>query len=184
MHPGVGGGGGAGSLRGMTIRRSAAAVGAVALGLMALSACSKPTPLATVTVGDTSVNSQAERDAPCWNDGKKLSMAQIQGCVADKNAPGATVTANANDKVHLGVEPDIADAGWVVLYAQDGGQPQQLTNLNKKSTYTTLTAPVAALFQNQQTQATAKSVDLFFLKTTGDLTNTTQVWKFRVKLSS
>ena len=169
----------------MTIRRSAAAVGAVALGLFALSACTKPTPLATVTVGNTTVHSQAEQSAPCWNDGKDLSQQQIQDCVNDTKAPEATIKVDSGDKVHLGVEPDIADTGWVVILSQGpGSQPQGVTSFLSKQTYTTLSVPASALFQNQQTQSTTKFADLVFLKTTKDEANTTQVWKFRLELSS
>ena len=169
----------------MTFRRSAAAVGAVALGLFALSACTKPTPLATVTVGDTTVHTQAERDAPCWNDGKDLSQQQIQDCINDTKAPATTIKVDSGEKVHLGVDPEISDTGWVVVLSQGpGSQPQGVTNFMSKQSYTTLTVPASALFQNQQTQSTAKFADLVFLKTTKDEADTTQVWKVRMELSS
>ena len=49
-------------------RRIGVALGAVSAGLLVLSACDKPTPLATVTVGDNSVHTEAS----CYNDGNAL----------------------------------------------------------------------------------------------------------------
>ena len=46
-------------------RRVVAAAGAVSAGLLVLSACDKPSPIATITVGTNSVNSEAT----CYNDG-------------------------------------------------------------------------------------------------------------------
>src|SRR5690242_12170894 len=99
-----------GSLIPMTIRRSAAAVGAVVLGLAALSACSKPTPLATVTVGSDTINSQAA----CYNDGKPLSTSTLRSCLS-KTPTDNAITVRAIDSVHIGVDPDVAKNGWLVF---------------------------------------------------------------------
>jgi len=42
----------------MSIRRAATTIGAIGLGLVALTACDKPTPMATVTVGTKSVTAE------------------------------------------------------------------------------------------------------------------------------
>lgn len=170
----------------MTIRRCAAAVGAVALGLSALTACTKPTALATVTVGKGSVNTEADQQGSCWNGGKTLSRTAIASCLQSQAAPGTTVKVHSGDKVHLGVDPDIAKTGWVVLGTQAPvtrtSQPTQLTDVIKQQTYTTLGSSAGQLFVNQQTGRSSKDLDLAILKTVGTGTDTTEVWKVRLEL--
>jgi outer membrane protein assembly factor BamE (lipoprotein component of BamABCDE complex) len=89
-------------------RRTAAAIGAAALGLVALSACEKPTPLATVSVGTNSVSSEAA----CYNDGKKLSQEELRDCIGESSAKKLTV--HDGERIRVGVEPEIADSGWVM----------------------------------------------------------------------
>ncbi|MGP9020164.1 DUF2771 domain-containing protein [Streptomyces sp. BR1] len=93
-------------------RRAGIALGAVSAGLLVLSACDKPTPLATVTVGNTSVNAEAT----CRNDGKVLSDEKLTTCLSSvktsktiKYSPGATL--------RLGVDPDVVENGdkWVAV---------------------------------------------------------------------
>lgn len=89
--------------------RTATALGAVCLGLTALSACEKPTPMATVTVGSDSVSTEAV----CYNDGKKLTDQMLDGC-QDKKAE-KSIKVSRGDIMRLGVDPEIADPGWVLL---------------------------------------------------------------------
>ncbi|MCX4550121.1 DUF2771 domain-containing protein [Streptomyces sp. NBC_01387] len=108
-------------------RRTAAAVAAVSAGLLVLSACDKPTPLATVTVGTKSVNTAAA----CYNDGKALDMAASKSC-AEKKKHTPTIKVDPEATVRIGVDPKIADKGWTLLL-----NGQQLTGVSKK-TYTTI----------------------------------------------
>ncbi|MFE0201307.1 DUF2771 domain-containing protein, partial [[Kitasatospora] papulosa] len=81
-------------------RRAAAALGAVSAGLLVLSACDKPTPLATVTVGTTSVHTEAA----CYNDGRAIKESQIQDCLNEKAEKSITVAPD--DKIRFGVDPE------------------------------------------------------------------------------
>lgn len=91
-------------------RRAGVVLGAVSAGLLVLSACGdKPTPLATVTVGGDTFHS----DAACYDDGKPLKDADAQSCVNKK--ADHTIKVGLTDKVHIGVDPEIADHGWVVV---------------------------------------------------------------------
>ncbi|MFI9204861.1 DUF2771 domain-containing protein [Streptomyces sp. NPDC053048] len=125
-------------------RRAAAAVGAVTFGLIALSACDKPTPLATVTVGSTTVTSEAA----CYEDGDALANDKILGCM--KESSGKTVKAAMEDKVRFGVDPKIAEEGWTIFI---NGQPAE-QEPNKK-TYRTI--PASAFFAGGQGGATKET---------------------------
>ncbi|RLU86977.1 DUF2771 domain-containing protein [Streptomyces griseocarneus] len=110
-------------------RRGAAAVGAVAFGLLALSACDKPTPLATVTVGSTTVQTEAS----CFNEDKALDQAGLEKCLKEKPSDSAeTIKVKPGEKVRVGVDPKIADEGWFVV---SSGQQQ---NSSSKLTYASL----------------------------------------------
>ena len=59
-------------------RRALAAAGAVSAGVLVLSACDKPTPLATVTVGTSSVHSEAT----CGGEsGETVKTADLPKCL-------------------------------------------------------------------------------------------------------
>ncbi|GAA1350298.1 DUF2771 domain-containing protein [Streptomyces beijiangensis] len=147
-------------------RRAVATLGAVSVGLLALSACDKPTPVATVTVGSNSVHTQAS----CYNDGKKLEVAKLQGCLQDKDLK--TVKVDPDAMLHIGVDPDIADKGWTLLI--DG---QQKTESSKKTFWS---ATGGQFFQqNQQTGATPKTATISIVSGTG--AKVTGLWSFKLQ---
>ena len=97
-------------------RRAVAAVGAVGAGLLVLSACDKPTPISTVTVGTSSVSSEAS----CYSDddGKALQSAEVTECLKKDTAKDAdvkTIKVDPDENVRFGVDPEIADKGWTIL---------------------------------------------------------------------
>ncbi|GHJ27462.1 MULTISPECIES: hypothetical protein [Streptomyces] len=92
-------------------RRAVTAACAVSLGLVVLSACDKPTPLATVTVGSNSVTAEANKG--CYGDGKDLSSKKFKACLTAE--PEKTVKVAAGEKVRIGVDPEIADSGWGLI---------------------------------------------------------------------
>ncbi|MEV7284483.1 DUF2771 domain-containing protein [Streptomyces sp. NPDC093252] len=116
-------------------RRAVATAGAVSAGLLALSACEKPTPMATITVGTNSVSSEAN----CYNDGKALSTAELTACLRDTDIK--TISVDPDETVRFGVDPDIADKGWTILM---NGQP-----LTESSTKTYRTIPGSVFFNAQ-----------------------------------
>ncbi|MCD9142959.1 DUF2771 domain-containing protein [Streptomyces albireticuli] len=146
-------------------RRAAAAAGAVTFGLLALSACDKPTPLATVTVGSTTVTTEAA----CYEEGKELGEKALEECTKDKTPK--TIKVKHGDKVRVGVEPDIADKGWVALTSGPMGPVQRSNQL--KQTYTTLNGD--ELFVNQQLRRVEDSTILTVLTKDG-------VWNFKLEL--
>jgi hypothetical protein len=123
-------------------RRTAAAAGAVALGLVALSACEKPTPEATITVGSNSVSAEAA----CYNDGKKLSQQELGDCIGNKSEHKLNVSDG--EKVRVGVEPEIADTGWAMVVNGQGTMTEA-----SKDTYRTF--DFDEIFAPQQSQAGA-----------------------------
>ncbi|MES4886565.1 DUF2771 domain-containing protein [Streptomyces sp. NPDC096012] len=122
--------------KGVRRRRAVAAAGAVSAGLLVLSACDKPTPVATVTVGRDSVNSEAI----CYNDGKALDTKSLTEC-AKKAESAKTIKVDQDETVRFGVDPKIADAGWTILV-----NGRQFTDTSKK-TYRTI--PGSAFFNEQ-----------------------------------
>ncbi|MEU5305600.1 hypothetical protein ACH4YO_34485 [Streptomyces noursei] len=96
-------------------RRAAAALGAMTLGLLTLSACQQPTSLATVTVGSKTVT--AEVTPGCDGNGKSLDQKTVKDCISKKGAD--TLTVQPGEKVRVGVDPKVAKSGWFVV----GGQP-------------------------------------------------------------
>lgn len=142
-------------------RRAVAAAGAVSAGLLALSACDKPTPMATITVGGDSVHSEAT----CYNDGKALKTADLAKCLkSDK-----TLKVDPDATVRFGVDPDIADKGWTILM---NGQP--LTDSSKK-TYRTIPGSV---FFNAQYGASGNSTWVAIKEGEKDVTG---LWSFKLE---
>jgi hypothetical protein len=129
-------------------RRAVAAAGAVSAGLLVLTACDKPTPVATITVGSSSVNDEAI----CYNDGDKLDAKSLAKCA--KNTEGVkSITVGQDETVRFGVDPEIADTGWVILV---NGRP--FVNTTKK-TYTEI--PSSAFFNAQYgTQGATNTVSI------------------------
>ncbi|MFE2531662.1 DUF2771 domain-containing protein [Streptomyces sp. NPDC059371] len=144
-------------------RRAVATVGAVSAGLLALSACDKPTPMATVTVGTKSVSSEAD----CYNDGNTLKT-DPTSCLRSKDIK--SITVDPDETVRFGVDPKIADKGWTILM-----NGQQLLPETTNKTYLTIPGSV---FFNQQYGATGSST-LVSVKE-GDKT-VTGLWSFKFK---
>ncbi|MFI1399434.1 DUF2771 domain-containing protein [Streptomyces sp. NPDC020681] len=149
-------------------RRAAAAVGAVSAGLLVLSACDKPTPLATVTVGTKSVSSEAT----CYDDGKAIKESLIQGCLNKKT--GKTIKVGADDKVRFGVDPEVADNGWTLFI---GGQQAEQEPYH--NTYRSI--PGNAFFQSQTGEVTSKA-QVSIVETDGK--KLVGIWHFVLEKSS
>jgi FtsP/CotA-like multicopper oxidase with cupredoxin domain len=156
----------------MSIRRRAAAIGAVSLGLVALAACEKPTPLATVTVGDKTVTTQA--NPTCYADGKDLTTKAFTACLSAVK-PTKTITVHAGDQVRIGVDPKIADNGWLVA----AGLSQKTDVLTNK-TYWSL-GEKDSLFTDSSTGTSTDTVTLNIIETAGKNAKTyLGVWKVKL----
>ncbi|WP_324783450.1 DUF2771 domain-containing protein [Streptomyces sp. H51] len=149
-------------------RRAVAAAGAVCAGLLVLSACDKPTPLSTITVGSSSVS----EEATCGGEGEGLSVADLTKCLKDKDIK--SIKVDPDETVRFGVDPDIADKRWTILM---NGQP-----LTEDSTKTYRTIP-GSVFFNAQYGAQGNST-LVSIKA-GDgkkgSNKVTGLWSFRLK---
>jgi hypothetical protein len=143
-------------------RRAVAVAGVVSAGLLVLSACDKPTPMATVTVGSDSVNSEAT----CGGEGDALKPSDLAGCLKDKGIK--SISVDPDETVRFGVDPEIADEGWTILM---NGQP--LTDASKK-TYRT----IPGVFFNAQYGAQGNST-LVSIKE-GDK-DPSGLWNFKLK---
>ncbi|RFU85300.1 DUF2771 domain-containing protein [Streptomyces triticagri] len=152
-------------------RRTAAALGAVSAGLLVLAACDKPTPIATVTVGSDSVNTEAS----CYKDGDTISEAETKKCLA-KDAE-KSITVDMDDKVRFGVDPEIADSGWTLFI--NGQQAEQEPY---KKSYRTI--PGNAFFSAGQGPdgsqgATLKNAQVSIVETDGSKLK--GIWHFKLK---
>lgn len=146
-------------------RRAGVALGAVSAGLLVLAACDKPTPLATVTVGDNSINTEAD----CYNDGQAIQTADIQPCLNKKAEK--VVEVSMGDQVHFGVDPGIAEHGWTLFI--NGQQAEQEPY---KKTYRTV--PGSAFFSTQ-TGETTNDTQVSIVETSGK--TLTGIWHFEFK---
>lgn len=148
--------------------RTAAALGAATLGLLVTTACEKPTPLMTVTVGTDTVTTEAA----CYaEDGAALQREEGIACLQQKAEK--TIEVGQGDRVHLGVEPEMADAGWV--YFVDG-RPLAAEKLG--STYQTFDA--TQWFQPQPGATSMPKEVTLSVATLGD-DEIGGVWNIKVK---
>jgi hypothetical protein len=147
-------------------RRAVAAFGAVSAGLLLLSACNKPSPLATVTVGTNSVNSSTD----CYKDGKEVPTGDLAKCLTSKD--NKSIKVDPDETVRFGVDPAIADKGWTILM---NGQP-----LTDSSTKTYRTIP-GSVFFNAQYGASGNSTTVSIKE--GDKT-VTGLWSFKFEKAS
>ncbi|MFD6417313.1 DUF2771 domain-containing protein [Streptomyces sp. NPDC060194] len=153
-----------------TGRRATATLGAVAAGMLALAACDKPTPVATVTVGSDSVNTQAT----CYGDGKAIKPGEIRKCLQKK--ADTEISVGPGEQVRFGVDPEIADNGWTIFL--DG---QQVEQEPFKKTYRSLNGDAffSAGQQGQPGAPAAKSVQVSIVEAKGG--SLRGVWQFELK---
>ncbi|MDI6413562.1 hypothetical protein [Streptomyces albus] len=155
------------SRRGM---RTAAALGAASLGLVALSACEQPTPMVTATVGGDSVSTEAA----CYDDGKAIPQEDVRKCLGKKAEK--TISVGTGDKLRIGVDPKTAEDGWLVLVDGKPALPEPL-----KKTYYSF--PGEAFFQQQsqsgQPSAPSKNVQVTVVQTSGGDFN--GIWHVNLK---
>lgn len=144
-------------------RRAVVAAGAVSAGLLVLSACEKPTPLATITVGSDSVSSEAT----CGGRGEALKVAALTTCLKDKDIK--EISVDPDETVRFGVDPNLADKGWTILM---NGKP-----LTDSSTKTYRTIP-GSVFFNAQYGAQGNSTLVSIKEGENEATG---LWSFRLK---
>ncbi|MEU5839349.1 DUF2771 domain-containing protein [Streptomyces diacarni] len=152
--------------------RTASALGAASLGLVALSACEQPSPMVTATVGGDSVSTEAA----CYDDGKAIPQDEVRKCLGKK--ADETISVSTGDKLRIGVDPKTADDGWLVLV---DGKPALSEPLNK--TYYSFQGEV--FFQQAsasgQPSAPKKSVQVTVVQTSGGDFN--GIWHLNLKNS-
>ncbi|MGW2818976.1 DUF2771 domain-containing protein [Streptomyces sp. NPDC001415] len=151
-------------------RRAGLALAAASAGLLVLSACDKPTPLATVTVGTNSVSSEASCRG---EDGQPLAEAKLTSCLSGvkdtksiKYAPGATL--------RLGVDPKVVEDGgkWIALL---DGSP-----ITEASAQTYRSFPGADVFSTGGQGAAPKEKKISIVRVDKD-NKPESVWSFTLK---
>ncbi|MDB1088133.1 DUF2771 domain-containing protein [Streptomyces sp. ACA25] len=130
--------------RGRRAVRTTLAVGTVSLGLAALAGCgTKPTPNAHFTLGTDSSSPQAASD--CYGHGEALDTEDAQACLHDFSDV-ETFRASQGDTFRIGVDPSIAEEGWLLFV---NGQPRAV----EPFTVTYRSFPVQEFFQTGQSPA-------------------------------
>ncbi|MFE0457404.1 DUF2771 domain-containing protein [Streptomyces sp. NPDC058914] len=149
-------------------RRAVAAAGAVSAGLLVLSACDKPTPMSTITVGTSSVSAEAT----CGGEGDALKPAELTACLKDEDIK--TINVDPDETVRFGVDPDVAKERWTILM---NGQP-----LTEDSSKTYRTIP-GSVFFNAQYGAQGDSTLVSIKAGDGkkDSQTVTGLWSFKLK---
>ncbi|MGX2995427.1 DUF2771 domain-containing protein [Streptomyces sp. JNUCC 64] len=156
------------SARSRRLRRTVAAAGAVSAALLVLSACEKPTAVATVTVGDESVNSEAV----CYQDGKAIKPADVEKCLKDTEDV-KSIEVDPDETVRFGVDPSIAEKEWTILL-----NGQRLTDYSKK----TYLAIPGSVFFNEQYGANGERTTVTLAE--GGENKITGLWSFQLKKAS
>ncbi|MFJ6935292.1 DUF2771 domain-containing protein [Streptomyces sp. NPDC101132] len=153
-------------------RRSVAALAAVSAGLLVLSACDKPTPLATVTVGSSSVSSEAKCTKA--KDAQELTTEKVQECLSSIKS-GKTIEYGRGDTLRLGVEPEVVEGGkqWQAVL---DGQP-----ITEPSDNTYRSFPGADVFATGGQGEAPESKKLAFIQLSKDQ-KPLAVWSFTLKL--
>jgi hypothetical protein len=146
-------------------RRAVAAVGAVSAGLLVLSACDAPTPMATVTVGKSSKSAEAV----CYENGKNLGREEATKCALKKASDSIRVPQG--ETLRIGVDPEVADKGWSLWI-----NGQQVTPTYKKTYYA---FQGVDLFADQQGQAAPKTLYISIVQQSGSQFQ--GVWNFKLE---
>ncbi|NGN69633.1 DUF2771 domain-containing protein [Streptomyces sp. A7024] len=151
-------------------RRAAAALGAAAVSIAALAACEKPTPLATLTVGSDTVTTEAE----CYKKGEVIPQNELSKCLEESS--GKSVSLGPGDKLRIGVDPKIAETGWVMFV---NGQPA----ITEPSDRTYISFQGDAFFQGAQgpdgQQQQVKQAKVAIVEVDGG--SSKGVWSFDLK---
>ncbi|MFR9723767.1 hypothetical protein ACL02R_10435 [Streptomyces sp. MS19] len=103
--------------RGRRAIRTTVAVGAVSLGFVVLAACQKPTPSAHFTLNTHTDSFEADHD--CYH-GDGIDADRADDCVTPDDSP--EFATRSGDTFRIGVDPEVADDGWVLLL---NGMPHQ-----------------------------------------------------------
>jgi hypothetical protein len=150
-------------------RRVVAAAGAVSAGLLVLTACDKPTPRATVTVGSDSVSTEAT----CYDDGKDIGREKATKCAQE--TPSHTIKVPQSETLRIGVDPEVADTGWALWI-----NGQQVTSVYKKTYYS---FQGVDLFADQQGQAAPKTLNISVVQQNkaAQSTRFDGVWNFKLE---
>jgi hypothetical protein len=155
------------SLSAMTLLPRGTAAPGYAAGLLVLSACDKPTPRATVTVGKNSVSAEAA----CYDNGENIGRAEATRCALKKASDSIEVPQG--ETLRIGVDPEIADTGWALWI-----NGQQVTPVYKKTYYS---FQGVDLFSEQQGQPAPKQLYISIVEQNKAGSQFKGVWNFKLK---
>ena len=123
--------------------------------------------MATVTVGKSSMSSEAE----CYKDGKNLGPEEATKCTL-KKASGS-IRVPQGETLRIGVDPEIADEGWALWI-----NGQQVTPAYKKTYYS---FQGVDLFADQQGQAAPKTLYINIVEQNKSGSQSKGVWNFKLE---
>lgn len=156
--------------------RTACALSAAGLAVVAVSGCEKPAPVVTLTAGSTSVHS----DKMCNNDGKALDDKGFQKCA--ENATFTSIDLSSQQTLRFGVDPEIAERGWEVITVVPDPESQQ-QRVEQLVRYTNKTY---ATTQNLDLSVLPDKAEVFVVERDNqdDASKAYGVWNFRINKES
>lgn len=139
--------------RGRRAVRTVLAVGAASLGLSALTGCGeKPTPNAHFTLGSSTSSPEAEQE--CYGHGEALGAEQAQACM-ESFEDVTTFHTQEGDTFRVGVDPSVADTGWLLFVngRTDTPEPSTTTyrSMDADELYERVAASLTGLEEDQET---------------------------------
>lgn len=123
--------------------------------------------MATITVGNSSVSTEAE----CYKDGDEIGRAEVNKCTAEKASD--TISVPQGETLRIGVDPEIADEGWALWI-----NGQQATAPFKKTYYA---FQGVDLFADQQGQAAPKTLNVSIVQQGKADSEFKGVWNFKLE---
>ncbi|ONK13585.1 hypothetical protein [Streptomyces sp. MP131-18] len=132
--------------KGRRAARTTVALGTASLGLLALSGCQKPSPSAHFTLGSHTASRETAEE--CHGHDEPLGVDRVRECLDGEDGVPA-FTAGVGSTFRIGVDPEVADTGWLVFY---NGLLHDATPFT--STYQTFEVDRLRQSQQQQNQTT------------------------------
>lgn len=134
----------------MTARSRLVAGLTVAVSLVALTGCQKPTPLVSLISSGETVHTDAT--IYCFEG----QSARQQNCRAPQDKAPTVLKVKAGQQVGIDVAKDIADAGWVVVLPGDDEDPSNDQASGKQDTHYFAFTPQ---FQNAPLRVEVRMLD-------------------------
>lgn len=100
---------------GRRVLRTALAAGAAGAALVALTGCERPAPNAHFTLGSHTTSREPVENCHAEHGDGALGAERVQECI-ENTEDVAVFTAGHGDTLRVGVDPEVAEDGWLLFY--------------------------------------------------------------------